>query len=104
MELQEQINTYSKDLRTVKHRLASLQRESRVNSVTANHLHSLEEAVPMYRSVGKAFVLTSKSAIEERIDREIGENTKAQRDLMDRQEYLERRITSSSQNIQDLYA
>lgn len=104
MELQEQINTYNKDLRAVKLRLASLQRESRVHSVTANHIQTLDDSIPMYRSVGKAFVLTSKSSIEERMDKDISENTKTQRDLTDRQEFLERRIVSATQNLQDIYA
>jgi prefoldin subunit 1 len=104
MELQDQINTYNKDLRAVKLRLGSLQREARVNSVTANHIQTLESATPMYRSVGKAFVLTPKTQIEDRLEKEITENTKTQRDLTDRQEFLERRIVSATQNIQDIYA
>jgi tetratricopeptide (TPR) repeat protein len=104
MELQDQINTYNKDLRAVKLRLAGLQRESRVHSVTANHIQTLDESVPMYRSVGKAFVLTPKSTIEDRMEKEISESTKTQRDLTDRQEFLERRIVSATQNIQDIYA
>lgn len=39
MELQEQTNAYSRDLRSVKTRLMSLQREARVNSVTTNQVH-----------------------------------------------------------------
>jgi len=103
MELQDQINTYNKDLRAVKLRLGSLQREARVNSVTGNHIQTLENSTPMYRSVGKAFVLTPKDRIEERLEKEISENTKTQRDLTDRQEFLERRIASATQNIQDIY-
>lgn len=104
MELQDQINTYNKDLRAVKLRLGSLQREARVNSVTANHIQTLDSTTPMYRSVGKAFVLTPKDNIEERLEKDITENTKTQRDLTDRQEFLERRIVSASQNVQDIYA
>jgi hypothetical protein len=48
--------------------------------------------------------LTPKTQIEDRLEKEITENTKTQRDLTDRQEFLERRIVSATQNIQDIYA
>jgi prefoldin subunit 1 len=91
-----------RDLKAVKARIAALQRESRVNAVTANHLQTLEEKVPLYRSVGKAFVYSTRNEIEERLEGEIGEITKAQRDLADREQYLERRITSNNSNLQDM--
>ncbi len=102
MELQDQIATYNKDLRSVKVRLASLQREGRVNAVTTNQIESLDASIPLYRSVGKAFVFAERQEIEARLDKEIGDITKAQRDLTDRQEYLERRIASATANLQDL--
>lgn len=103
MELQEQISVYHKDLRTVKLKIVSLQRDSRMNSVTTNHIQSLDDTTPLYRSLGKAFILTEKKEIEVRLEKEIGEITKSLRDLGDRQEYLERRIASSTANLQDLY-
>lgn len=102
MELQEQIATYNKDLRSVKVRLASLQREGRVNAVTSNQIEALDAEIPLYRSVGKAFIFAPRKEIEERLEKEIGDITKTQRDLTDRQEYLERRIASATANLQDL--
>jgi prefoldin subunit 1 len=102
MELQEQSNTYNRDLRTVKLRIGALQREARVNAVTTNHIQSLEPDVPLYRSVGKAFVYAPRGEIEERLEKEIAEITKSTRDLTDREEYLTRRINSNNTNMQDL--
>jgi chaperonin cofactor prefoldin len=102
MELQEQINTYNRDLRSVKMKLALSQRESRASSMTANHIETLEADVPLYRSVGKTFVFCERAEIEKRLEEEIADLTKAQRDLTDRQEYLERRIASNSANLQDM--
>lgn len=102
MELQEQLQNYNRDLRAVKLRLASLQREQRVNSVTSQNIQGLEPDVPLFRSVGKAFFAASRQEVEGRLEQEIGELTKAQRDLTDRQEYLERRIASNTANIQEL--
>lgn len=101
-ELQEQTNTYTRDLRTVKLRIGALQREGRVNAVTSNHIQSLETDVPLYRSVGKAFVYSPRDEIEDRLEKEIAEITKSTRDLTDREEYLQRRIASNSTNMQDL--
>ncbi len=102
MELQEQTNSYNRDLRSVRNKLTSLQREARVNAVTTHQIETLDPAVPLYRSVGKAFVLTGRTDIEGRLEREIAELTKSERDLADRQEYLERRIASNNNNLRDL--
>jgi len=102
-ELQEQIGVYSKDLRSVRMRLASLQRDARIDAVTTNHIQGLDESVPLYRAVGKAFLMSSKTAVMDKIEHDLAENTRTQRDLMDRSEYLERRIQSTTSNLQDLY-
>lgn len=38
MELQEQLNSFNRDLRSVRNALASAQREARMNSVTTNQI------------------------------------------------------------------
>eukprot|EP01032_Pedospumella_encystans_P008268 gene8268-9834_t len=102
MELQEQLNAYHRDLRSVRNALASAQREARMNSVTTNQITPLEPTVALYRSVGKAFVLTPRADVESRLENEITELTKAQRDLTDREEYLTRRIASHTNNLREL--
>ena len=102
MELQEQLNGFHRDLRSVRNALTSAQREARMNSVTTNQIQSLEPSVSLYRSVGKAFVLTERSDVESRLETEITELTKAQRDLTDREEYLTRRVTSHTSNLREL--
>ena len=67
-----------------------------------NHIEGLKETVPMFRSVGKAFLLTKKKDIENRFENEMEINTRNQRDLTDRKEYLERRITQNVQNLRDM--
>lgn len=102
MELQEQTNTYNRDLRLVRNRLVSIQREARLNAVTTNQIDALAPTIPLYRSVGKAFVYTGRKEIEGRLEKEIAELTKTERELGDRQEYLERRIASNNNNLRDL--
>ena len=63
---------------------------------------SVNETAELYRAVGKAFVFTPKKDVETRLEQEITELTKAQRDLTDREEYLSRRVTSHMSNLKDL--
>eukprot|EP01035_Chromulina_nebulosa_P032991 gene32991-44139_t len=88
-ELQEQTNTYARDLRMVRSKIASIQRETRVNRVTNDQIRPLPEETPMYRSVGKAFIFAGKTEVESRLEKEFAEFTKTQKDLLDRQEYLD---------------
>jgi len=62
-ELYEQNNTYSRDLKGVTNRIYSVQREIRQNEITSSQVNLLTDDVPMYRSVGKAFVLNDKPEI-----------------------------------------
>lgn len=102
MELQDQLEVYNKDLRSVKAKISVHQRDSRVNAVTSNQIQTLPGDVPLYRSIGKAFVFAERSDIESHLEKEIGEINKSLRDLTDRQEYLERRVASTTSNIQEL--
>lgn len=102
MELQEQLNGYHRDLRSVRSALASAQREARMNAVTSNQIQGVDGTAELYRSVGKAFVHTPKAEVESRLEKEIGELTKAQRDLTDREEYLTRRVASHTSNLREL--
>lgn len=104
VELQEQLSAYSKDLRSVQLKLTSAQRESRANQVTAQHVDSLPEDVRTYRAVGKAFLLEPKTEVQSRLEKEHSSLIKTQRDLSDRREYLERRISSTQTNLRDLTA
>jgi chaperonin cofactor prefoldin len=52
--------------------------------------------------VGKAFVLTPTEEVNNRLEREMKELAKRQKDLEDKQEFLERRITSNTNNLREL--
>lgn len=102
MELQDQINSYSRDLRSVQSRISALQRDTRALAVTESQIQQLSPTIPLYKAVGKAFILTDRPAIESNFEKEMLNITRNQRDLGDRKEYLERRISSSTQNLKDL--
>jgi chaperonin cofactor prefoldin len=102
MDLQEQTSVYVRDLKGVQSRLQSAERESRSTQMTTNHLATLDHSVNLYRSVGKAFFLTERESLERRLQSDQESLTKTQRDLQDRQLYLERRIQSNTTNLKDL--
>ena len=101
-ELYEQNTTYSRDLKGVTNRIYSVQREIRQNEITTSQVNGLTDDVPMYRSVGKAFVFNDKPAIASYLEKEKEGLGKTNSDLISRKEFLERRIQSNAQNIQDL--
>lgn len=101
-ELYEQNATYSRDLKGVNNRIYSVQREMRQNEITASQVNGLTDDVPMYRSVGKAFVFNDKPSIESFLDKEKDSLSKTSADLISRKEFLERRIQSNAQNMTDL--
>ena len=101
-DLQEQASAYHRDLRGVQNRLLSLDREMRTTQVTGKQIRDFDQAVPMYKSVGKAYILSDRASIEGSLDKELDLLQKNQQDLTDRRVYLERRISSSTANIRDL--
>jgi chaperonin cofactor prefoldin len=101
-ELYEQNTTYSRDLKGVSTRIFTVQREMRQNEITASQVNALTDDVPMYRAVGKAFVHNDKPTIVSFLEKEKDSLSKTSADLISRKEFLERRIQSNSQNIQDL--
>lgn len=103
-ELQEQTAVHVRDLKTVQARLTAAEREARSTQATMNHVAALDRATPLYRSVGKAFFLTEREDLVRRLEGDGETLARSQRELTDKQEYLERRINSNSTNLRDLMA
>eukprot|EP00607_Mallomonas_marina_P007774 CAMPEP_0182417596 /NCGR_PEP_ID=MMETSP1167-20130531/2058_1 /TAXON_ID=2988 /ORGANISM="Mallomonas Sp, Strain CCMP3275" /LENGTH=253 /DNA_ID=CAMNT_0024591273 /DNA_START=65 /DNA_END=822 /DNA_ORIENTATION=+ len=102
MQLQDETNGHVRDLRLVQAKLMSTQKIQRSNQVTSDYMNTLQDSVPLYRAVGKAFFLSDKSSITTTLQTELEKCTKSESDLMDRKEFLERRIASNTTNLQDL--
>lgn len=89
-------------MRSVSLRLANAQREDRSNQVTMNHVFSLPPEVNTYRSVGRAFLYTPREDMVQILESEQSALIKMQRDLVDRKEFLERRISSLTTNLKEM--
>ena len=103
MDLQEQSNVYQKDLKGVQYKVNSLQREIRIAQSTKQQIESLPEDCPLYRACGKAFLAVPDGKfVRDKLQADLESHTKQIKDLMDRQEYLERRIKSNMLNFKEL--
>lgn len=102
MDLREQTSGYARDLRLVQSKLAMNERETRANQVTTTHIKNSDENVPLYKAVGKAFVLNTRDEIQKKLSDEQELLVRTHKDLEDRRIYLERRIASNQTNLQDL--
>ncbi len=103
-DLQEQLISTTKEYRTVKANIIRAQKEKRSNELTKLELEKLPPGTDakMYRGIGKMFMLTSRSNIMSHLDESIERETKIEADLIAKLDYLERRIKSQQQNIQEL--
>ncbi len=94
----------NKEHNKVQVHLTKLQRESRMNQITLDELEKNPSEGSYFRSVGKVFVKHSREEIFGRLKTALEEQGKNQSDLMQKLEFLERRMHSQEQNIQELRA
>ena len=103
-ELQEQTGSYSRDLRAVIQRMNALSRDAAAADNTQNQIKAVPEETKLFKGIGKAYVLQDKNSIDESLTKELDQIEKNYKDLKDRKEYLERRISSNQNNLRDLTA
>jgi tetratricopeptide (TPR) repeat protein len=121
-ELQELHQAYIQSIReskTVEANIAMAQREYKAQQLTKTELEQLpsqpqdgsgsgssggsdDDTTKMYRSIGKMFLRASRSDIMEHIDKTMEAEQKKEADFTKKQQYLEKRIQSQQQNIQEL--
>jgi len=102
MELQQQRATLMRDLSGARQRQMAMDKETKICESTSNHISAVEDGVPLYRAVGKCFMYQTKENVLTKMDSVIGSLKKQRGDLVDRQKYLERKIQSNANNINDM--
>ena len=80
-------------------KLSGLDRETKSCAATSRYINSVPVEAPLYRAVGKTFIRTSRGDIANRLANETELNLKAHKDLTDKKEFLDRRITSVQQDV-----
>jgi len=103
-DLQQQLIATTKEYRMVKANIVKSQNGKRSNEITQAELEKLPQGTEpkMYRSVGKMFMLASRSDIMTHLEESVDKERKEEKDLVAKLDYLERRMKSQQQNIIEL--
>ena len=106
-ELQDLHQTYVKtvrELKVVDTNIIRSQREYKAHELTKSELEKVPstDETRMYRSIGKMFMLSSRTEVMENIDTYMDTEKKRETDLTQKQQYLERHIKSQQENIKEL--
>ena len=100
--IKEQVGVLSRDLQQVMARLEQNGRDVRIMGTTKSQVDRAPDEANMFRSVGMAYVKESKPDIIGRIDDSSERLQKSTKDLLDRKQYLERRITELMTHRNDI--
>ena len=82
--------------------MQAIQREANGVNNSSQQLDGFDKDVPMFLSVGKAYIRHPQEKIKSVLEGELDHLDKNFKDLKDRKEYLERRIASNKSGIKDL--
>ena len=101
-DLSEQARSFRMDLDGVVRRMATVERDSKACAVTYSQIEKFPEETSLFKSVGKAYIKHDREFIQKALEEEVEDNNKNFKDLQDRKEYIERRLTSVNSNMKDL--
>jgi chaperonin cofactor prefoldin len=103
-ELQQQYVQTNREFNIVKANILRAQRECKSQEITKSELEKLNETkeTTMYRSVGKMFLRSSREQVFEHLEKTIEDEKKRESDLTQKLEYLERRMKSQRQNMEEV--
>mmetsp|Transcript_1722 Transcript_1722/g.2273 ORF Transcript_1722/g.2273 Transcript_1722/m.2273 type:complete len:267 (-) Transcript_1722:180-980(-) len=104
MDLQTQLKTTVRDYSYVNGDILKAQKSKRVNEITIGELDVLPNSsdTKMYKGVGKMFMACPRDQVYTLLNEEIKDYDKKGKDLVQKKEYLERRMKSQQQNILEL--
>lgn len=105
-ELQE-LQTYqrqtTRELTTVQASLMKTRKEHKISQLTSDELlQSVTEDTKCFRSVGKMFVQTSRNEMVQHLQTKMDNTARAEKEMEQKIEYLDRQLKSQQQNIQEL--
>eukprot|EP00977_Amphora_coffeiformis_P029135 scaffold38992_cov176-Amphora_coffeaeformis.AAC.2 len=92
----------NRELETIKVDRARVDRELKLAEFTKTDLGELPETSACYRSVGKMFLRQSREEIVTHLDKNTEEASKMETTLKQKAEYLEKKMKSQRQNIEEL--
>jgi len=104
IDLQNQLRGSMRDYNVVNANIGKSQKELKMNEITVSELEKLpkDSDSKMFRGIGKMFMLCSQDEVFEHLDHEMTDDKKKITDMMQKKDYLERRMKSQQQNIREL--
>jgi len=103
-DLQVQFNQTARERHSVQANVHMVQRDMQLAELTQSEVLPLPEDQKCYRSIGKIFLRSTKADVVEYLDGQIEEKKKAESDMKQKMEYLERRLKSQQQNMEEILA
>jgi tetratricopeptide (TPR) repeat protein len=101
-DLQLQHAETTREYNKVQANLSKLQREHKINQITFDELEKNPSDGAYFRSTGKLFMKHGRDDVFGHLKVVMGEQGKRQSELIQKMEFLERRIQSQQQNVQEL--
>ena len=101
-ELQQQYGQTNRELQTVEANRTKMEREHQITALTLREIQDVPETAACYRSCGKMFLRTKQPEMLQHLDQRLEGQTKAEQDMAKQIEYLQRKLLSQRQNIEEL--
>lgn len=101
-ELQTMHAEMSREYNTVQADLVRTQREFKMAEITCQELLEVPDAVNCYRSIGKMFLRSSKQGMVDHLTDNMERQRKYESDMTTKMKYMERKMVSLRQNIEEL--
>lgn len=101
-DLQSQYVQMNRELETIKIDRSRAEREFKLAEITKADIAELPETSACYRSIGKMFLRESREEIVTHLDKNMEEATKTETAMKQKAEYLEKKLKSQRQNIEEL--
>mmetsp|Transcript_49323 Transcript_49323/g.139644 ORF Transcript_49323/g.139644 Transcript_49323/m.139644 type:complete len:255 (-) Transcript_49323:360-1124(-) len=101
-ELSEQYQATGRELSEVNAKLQGAMREQKATAITIGEVDQVTDETPLYRAVGKMFMLSGKDDVKTSLSNEMEDVEKRKTELTSRRTYLQRRLQSQEANLKDL--
>jgi chaperonin cofactor prefoldin len=101
-DLRIQYTQSNRELQNIQANLSKTQREIRAGEITKSEILQVPDDAKCYRSIGKMFVMSSKNGVIDYIDGQTTSGKTKEGEMTQKLDYLERRIKSQKQNIDEL--
>jgi chaperonin cofactor prefoldin len=101
-DLQVQHSQTVREYNTAQANLTKSQREHKMQEITHKELQEQPAESACYRTIGKVFVKSTRGNVLDHIQSNMDLQQKKQADMTQKLDYLERRIKSQQQNMQEL--